>query len=560
MKIFSYFKQYRDRNKISVRIRIINFVLFLLATVVIVAVMTAVLQNITASVSKDYARLYSTNTAAVFSKYLNSEIALMKKAANSEAVIDWFADEGNGKKKAAAIEEMLEIINALSGDNIYLAINNSLNEYTIGEHSTAKDVKPYETLNRDNHDDAWFFECVASGSDYVLNVDIDKILHRKRVWINYKVERNGAPVGVICSGLGFAQAVEQKFLSEYDNTKVRCVIIDEKGIVQMDSIGLGGDNFLRFDEFRNVTDDFSDPTFLGQLKSYIGGIDGLFDSNDPVVIELSGGPYSFATIAPIIATNWSVITFFNPSSLFSVKKLVPLLIIIPVMFVFFIVVTSMVNYRVLFRPVELLVQSLSLVGAGRADRIYGLDRKDEIGSLSNAIRDMQDKAYFDMLTGAYNRRYLDESLNRIIKLLSRSGGRLCVLMVDVDYFKRYNDTYGHGMGDECLKNVAAALSDSLMRADDFAARYGGEEFAVVLPNADENGARITALRILDNIYERNIPHKASEAGRVTVSIGGAAGDVAQTYRGEDYIKSADKALYMSKQKGRNQFTFLPVQD
>jgi diguanylate cyclase (GGDEF)-like protein len=560
MKFFSHFKQYRDRNKISVRIRIINFVLFMLATVVIVAVMTTVLQNITASVSKDYARLYSTNTAAVFSKYLNSEIALMKKAANSEAVIDWFADEGNGKKKAAALEEMLEIINALSGDNIYLAINNSLNEYTIGEHSTGRDLRPYETLNRDNHNDAWFFDCIASDYDYVLNVDIDKILHRKRVWINYKVERNGSPVGVICSGLGFAQAVEEKFLSEYDNTKVRCVIINEKGLVQMDSISLGDENFLRFDEFRNVMDDFSDPAFLGSLKSYIGGIDGLFDSNDPVVIELSGGSYSFATIAPIIATKWSVITFFNPSSLFSVKKLVPLLIIIPVMFVFFIIVTSMVNYRVLFKPVELLVHSLSLVGTGRAERIYGLDRNDEIGSLSNAIRDMQDKAYYDMLTGGYNRRYLDESLKRIIKLLSRSGGKLCVLMVDVDYFKRYNDTYGHGMGDECLRSVAAALSDSLMRADDFAARYGGEEFAVVLPNVDESGARVTALRILNNINARNIPHQTSDTGRVTVSIGGAAGGVLHTYEAENFIKSADRALYMSKQNGRNQFTFLPIQD
>jgi len=171
--------------------------------------------------------------------------------------------------------------------------------------------------------------------------------------------------------------------------------------------------------------------------------------------------------------------------------------------------------------------------------------------------DLLDKVHFDVLTGIYNRRFLDESLERIIKSISRSGGTLGVLILDVDYFKRYNDTYGHGEGDICLRVVAQTIAETLFRADDFVARYGGEEFCVVLPDTDENGARLMAGKIIENIRAKNIPHEKNEAADcVTVSIGVTTGEVTHTQKGDDYIKQADKALYQSKQNGRNRYTYI----
>jgi diguanylate cyclase (GGDEF)-like protein len=129
-------------------------------------------------------------------------------------------------------------------------------------------------------------------------------------------------------------------------------------------------------------------------------------------------------------------------------------------------------------------------------------------------------------------------------------------MIDIDFFKNYNDTYGHDMGDTCLKNVASIISKSIIREDDFAARYGGEEFAVVLPNTKENGASVIAERILKNVHNRCIPHKnSSAADYVTVSIGGTTGTVKHSQNASHYVKFADSALYKSKQNGRNQYTF-----
>jgi len=169
----------------------------------------------------------------------------------------------------------------------------------------------------------------------------------------------------------------------------------------------------------------------------------------------------------------------------------------------------------------------------------------------------EEMSKIDPVTGIYNRRYMDENLKRIIKSLSRSKGTLSLLMIDVDHFKNYNDTYGHSKGDICLKVIAEVLKKNLLRADDFVARYGGEEFVVVLPNTSENGARMVADRLLDGIRARNITHEASNvAGYITISIGATTGFVQHTYTGDDYIKQADKAMYISKQNGRNRYTFL----
>jgi len=177
--------------------------------------------------------------------------------------------------------------------------------------------------------------------------------------------------------------------------------------------------------------------------------------------------------------------------------------------------------------------------------------------LNTSKHDLLDKVHYDMLTGIYNRRFLDENIERSIKSISRSGGELSVMMIDIDHFKKYNDTYGHSEGDVCLKTVAEVISGSLSRADDFAVRYGGEEFTVVLPDTSESGARLIAEKILDNIRAENIPHDKNEAADiVTVSIGLTTSKVLHEQIGADYIRQADTALYYSKQKGRNRYTFI----
>ena len=179
------------------------------------------------------------------------------------------------------------------------------------------------------------------------------------------------------------------------------------------------------------------------------------------------------------------------------------------------------------------------------------------------VKMLEEKAqeiYYDPLTGIYNRRYFDENLELLIKSLSRSQNMLSLIMIDIDRFKQYNDTYGHDKGDECLKTVAEVLNNSINRIGDFVARYGGEEFVAVLPYTGENGARMIAEKLLENVRSRQIAHAASDiADYVTISIGVVTGKANHTQDGGSYLRRADEMLYASKQNGRNRYTFAELE-
>lgn len=167
------------------------------------------------------------------------------------------------------------------------------------------------------------------------------------------------------------------------------------------------------------------------------------------------------------------------------------------------------------------------------------------------------KVNVDALTEIYNRRYLMTNLEHYLEALEVSGAWITVMMLDVDYFKRYNDTYGHPVGDICLRKVAHALHISLSGADDFVVRYGGEEFIAVLPGADKAVGMYVAEKIQENIRELRIEHENSEVSEfVTLSIGVVSAIPKAECPMQQYIDRADAALYLSKKNGRNRVTYL----
>lgn len=158
----------------------------------------------------------------------------------------------------------------------------------------------------------------------------------------------------------------------------------------------------------------------------------------------------------------------------------------------------------------------------------------------------------DGLTHIRNRRYFDEYYDRLFKEMTREGGVAVVMMIDIDYFKPYNDNYGHGEGDKCLVKVATALKASLKRPSDFVARYGGEEFVVVLKNIGFDGAQKVAYAIKEAVEALSIEHRYSKvAPIITISVGVAFRGLSCDHTKESLLKKADEALYEAKAQGRN---------
>ena len=158
----------------------------------------------------------------------------------------------------------------------------------------------------------------------------------------------------------------------------------------------------------------------------------------------------------------------------------------------------------------------------------------------------------DALTQLPNRRRFDAGLATEWGRATRSQTPLSLLMVDVDYFKPYNDTYGHPAGDECLRQIGVALRNTLRRPGDLAARIGGEEFVCLLPDTDLVGARITAERVRRSIEALKLQHGPSNVSDwVTVSVGAVATIPSRHLNPEALLKAADAYLYRAKEKGRN---------
>ena len=194
---------------------------------------------------------------------------------------------------------------------------------------------------------------------------------------------------------------------------------------------------------------------------------------------------------------------------------------------------------------------------GSVDSLVGFmfdisERKRTEEQLAALRRELEELSFKDGLTGVANRRRFDAVMENEWTHACRNKQPLSLLLLDIDFFKQYNDCYGHLEGDQCLKRVAKLITLAAERPRDFVARFGGEEFVVVLPNTNETEAYKTASRCRDLIAGEHIPHDGSQISKyVTASIGigtfvPECGDEAQTF-----IKLTDQRLYAAKQRGRN---------
>jgi diguanylate cyclase (GGDEF)-like protein len=251
--------------------------------------------------------------------------------------------------------------------------------------------------------------------------------------------------------------------------------------------------------------------------------------------------------------------------------------------------TIMIGFLItqwLTRPLIELNATAQDIAKGEWNKTVALDRGDVIGDLARSLstmaqqlkesfstleqrieertteliqlnRELQKQAQIDGLTQVANRRYFDHYLAQEWQKLSLKKQPLALLLCDVDYFKLYNDTYGHQAGDRCLQKIAQVLTDSVHAASDLVARYGGEEFVIILSNTDQEGALVVAKRIFQLLSDLEIPHRTSDKHCVTLSMGIAAIYPTSSSSPRALVMATDLALYTAKAQGRGCFRLAP---
>jgi diguanylate cyclase (GGDEF)-like protein len=186
------------------------------------------------------------------------------------------------------------------------------------------------------------------------------------------------------------------------------------------------------------------------------------------------------------------------------------------------------------------------------DAVYIAGQKRELIESNERLHKL---SFLDSLTNLANRRFLEMTLSREWRLQKRDGRPLSVIMIDIDWFKSYNDTYGHLAGDECLRRVASCLKAAVKRPTDLVARYGGEEFCVLLPETEREGAIAVGRRMLGLIRQLGLGHEGSPFSQVTVSIGIAGTRPVSFDACDELLHAADSSLYSAKMAGKNRIAW-----
>jgi len=289
-----------------------------------------------------------------------------------------------------------------------------------------------------------------------------------------------------------------------------------------------------------------------------------------------------ASFAPIEHTSWMVVSTTPLNTLNAeVRSIRNKILLIGVLCFIGSFALSFIIARSISLPLKKLVNVMKATQSGNYLVRMEHSGNDEIAVLAQGFNDMTSKVHqhneqleelvaertralelanqklealsaTDSLTCIANRRRFDEALDTELRRAARSHQTLALLMLDVDYFKNYNDRYGHLVGDDCLRKVAQILRANTRRATDMAARYGGEEFAIILVDSSSDGAMQLAQHILNAIEAARIPHAASSFGYVTCSIGVTALAVDDDTTAEIMLRMADAAMYLAKSQGRNQ--------
>ena len=194
---------------------------------------------------------------------------------------------------------------------------------------------------------------------------------------------------------------------------------------------------------------------------------------------------------------------------------------------------------------------ISYIGVYFCTLFFEMTRRETHKRLIQMMKDLNELAIRDGLTGLYNRRYMDEVIVKIINNSRRTGSTVGFLMADLDYFKAYNDLYGHPAGDAVLNSFAETLVSQIRRQTDLIFRYGGEEFAILLSPTNRKTIESLAKTIIEKINALNLKHEASPYKHITVSLGVTTAEINDRTSFADLVENADKALYEAKEKGRN---------
>ena len=369
----------RSKSKLAARYNLINLLFIIIILVITIVVASMMLGEMAESASIDYARSYTMESVDILSLHLNKEILLVQQASQAPELIDWFLDENDTQKKAAAFQKMELYARMQQLGSLSFAVSGSSNEYAINTGMTIDGFVPVNVLDPLDEYDRWFFTTTGSLFSFSMSTSAYRGSDAQYLWLNQKVAYNGETLGVISSALELDEIFHDIF-GLYDRQNVMGFVIDHRGIIQMDStvpMPEKGDT--------HILTMFTDVDIVSIINDEYLRIPSVYHGrrSEPEVMRLSDGDFRYMAIARVPNTNWLTITLFDSAALFDVNSILAPIFTVIIAFLVYLAASTMLNRKFVFEPLKKLTRSLSNQdGTG----IYGTNRDDEIGILAQTTQ------------------------------------------------------------------------------------------------------------------------------------------------------------------------------
>jgi diguanylate cyclase (GGDEF)-like protein len=572
------FRQEKSGLSLRSRFLILFILIFLGGSVLSYAVMAWFTRDIVGTLGGWFAEksvLYEKSRAL---QLLVREITLAQKMASSPLLKAWVKNESDPQARARAVAELEDFRHFFRSKSYFFAIARSGNYYFNDEKGDYDPHRPRYTLSRSIAKDGWFYATLQQVPDYDLNVDTDRHLKVTKVWINTVLKDQGKPLAVIGTGVDLSDFIRNVISTTQPG--VTNVLLDRNGAIQAHhdvsiidfaSIAKEQRNEQQSTLFNLIEDADDRARFQEALKDVASG------KADTRTLQASiQGKRHIVGIAYLPEIKWFMVSLTHPESAENRNYLAAVVAVRILGLALTLLIVGIMFDRMVLRRLAILDAAAKEVSAGNYAVQLPQQGSDEIGRLGRTLEEMAHRvrthtanleqqvtertevlerlAYADFLTGLLNRRGIIDRIEMERNRLTRSNGKLGVIVLDVDHFKKVNDDHGHDFGDRALVHVANTIR-RVMRSYDVCARWGGEEFLVIVPGvADSRTLGATAEKLRQEIASAPVSQDAPDV-RLTVSIGCHLADPTESI--DRMIKAADDALYSAKQAGRNRVVIAP---
>lgn len=500
------------------------------------------------------------------------EVVLAQKMASSPVLKAWVRNETDPQARARAIAELEDYRVFFRSRSYFFAIAGSGHYYFNDDAGNHDPQKPRYALSRSIAKDGWFYETLRHVGDYQLNVDTDRHLQITRVWINTVLRVEGRPAAVIGTGVDLTDFIT----SVVGNTQpgVTNLLLDRNGAIQAHqdvskidfaSIAKASRNEQQSTIFDMLPDAGDRVGLASAFETLAAG------SGDTQVLRLAiQGQERVAGVTYLPEIKWFLVTLTHPEAAESRHYVTAVAAVMIGALALTLLFAGLAFNRMVLRRLAAFDGAARRIASGDYAVTIDAGVHDELGRLARTFQTMANRvaahttelesqvaqrtqvlerlAYADFLTGLLNRRGIIDRLEMERNRLARQHTKLGVIILDLDYFKRINDSHGHDAGDRALVHVANVIR-GVMRSYDVCARWGGEEFLVIVPGIAD---RDTLLRAAEKL-RGEIRAKPFDPGTgeipITASVGCYLADPAEST--DAMLKAADDALYRAKSEGRD---------